>query len=263
MTFRIITYMQFEPKDIDGCLLWLDADSLSGADGSSITEWSDQKNYIPFSQSASAYKPILRTSYFNGHNALQFNGSSHFLSNTTGGWVLKNVSYANLYVVAKYDIPTNNGYSFNISTGINSKIPRIYTSRTNAGTLCSGGTNSDTGTATLVGNVNNSNLLVHQVKMDYANANTKQYINFALDENFTGGMTAGNTNNTDSVTLSVGSLYQAPYTLLYPSTSLYPHRQDFFKGYIAEVILFNRDLTPYEDAKMQAYLNYKYNLGLL
>lgn len=263
MTFRIITYMQFEPKDIDACLLWLDADSLSGADGSSVTDWSDKKNYILFAQPVSASKPTLQTAQFNGHNAVQFNGTSHFMYNQSGSFLLKNVPYANLYVIAQYEIPTNNGYSFAISTGINSKISRIYTSRTNVGYLFGGGTNSDTGTPTVVGNINNSNLLVHQIKMDYANANTKQYVNFALDENYTGGMTAGNTNNTFSASMSIGSLYQAPYTLLYPSTTLYPHRQDFFKGYIAEIILFNRDLTAFEEAKMQAYLNYKYNLGLL
>ncbi len=69
----------FSPTRITGLKLWLDANSLPGADGSSVTAWPDK--------SASAHHvveltnpPLLKTGIVNGKSVVRFNGTDQFLT---------------------------------------------------------------------------------------------------------------------------------------------------------------------------------------
>ena len=77
----------FEPSDIAGLSLWLDAttglfDATSGGnpvntDGGSVARWEDQSgNSRNASQTISANRPILKTAVQNGRNGIRFDGSN-------------------------------------------------------------------------------------------------------------------------------------------------------------------------------------------
>jgi len=63
----------FSPLDIAGCQLWLNADSLAGADNSAVTTWDDSSaSAYSFTQATSGQKPTLQTAELNGHQAVRF-----------------------------------------------------------------------------------------------------------------------------------------------------------------------------------------------
>ena len=76
-------YSGFDPTQIPGCTLWLDAadSSTLTLSGSSVTSWRD-KSGGGISMTASTTRPTLSTAAYNGRNAINFGGSACF-QNTT------------------------------------------------------------------------------------------------------------------------------------------------------------------------------------
>ena len=104
-TFQIRTYRSFEPTEISGLKLWLDAGDLTGADGSSVSAWLDKSgNEAHFSQATALNQPTLQTNELNSKNIVRFDGTNDYLSSTNvlKNDILKNVGGASLIAVVKY-----------------------------------------------------------------------------------------------------------------------------------------------------------------
>lgn len=81
--FKILTYQAFSPTDISGIKAWYDASTLTGADGSSVSQWLDQSgNEAHMFQGTSAARPTLQTNELNGRNVVRFDGVDDFLNMT-------------------------------------------------------------------------------------------------------------------------------------------------------------------------------------
>jgi len=76
----------FQPIDVPGCALWLDAADQSSLtlSGSNVTQWSDKSgNGNTVIQATSANQPTYVTNVVNGNPVLRFNGTSHVLQTTS------------------------------------------------------------------------------------------------------------------------------------------------------------------------------------
>jgi hypothetical protein len=76
----------FQPIDVPGCQLWLDAADQSSMtlSGSSVTQWNDKSgNGNTVIQATSANQPTYVTNVVNGNPVLRFNGTSHVLQTTS------------------------------------------------------------------------------------------------------------------------------------------------------------------------------------
>lgn len=121
-----------------GPTLFLDADSVSGADGDAIGTWSDESgNDAHFTEATN--KPLLKKAAngINGHNVLRFDGSNDVMTCAKELSELISASADTIYIVFRiFAITTNNvsGYNdgaflhayraicFRTSTGINAVI---------------------------------------------------------------------------------------------------------------------------------------------
>lgn len=82
-TFKILTYRSFEPTEISGLKGWYDASTLTGADGSAVSQWLDSSgNEANMFQSTTAAQPSLQTAELNGKNVVRFDGIDDFMNMT-------------------------------------------------------------------------------------------------------------------------------------------------------------------------------------
>lgn len=261
--FRIVTYVKFEPSMLTNLKLWLDASVLTGANDSSVSNWTDQSgNGADFLQSVSSYQPKLKTNLLNNQNVVRFDGVDDFLFNQTSLDMLKNKSGCTIFVVAKYPATFTNNRSISISDGINSYYSRAKMQQGSSQLYLATGkrldSESEDGASSSAFATNT--FVVHQGEFDYANATATQSINGVVDGYDSTFATSGSTSNTDSITLNVGARYQSPSTVFTPNSTLYPRPDNYMDGDIAEICVFDRILTSLEKSYMNSYFNAKWNL---
>jgi len=64
---------------LDSALIWLKADSLTGADGSAVTTWANEGTGQDFTQATAGNKPTLQTAELNGLSVVRFDGTDDVL----------------------------------------------------------------------------------------------------------------------------------------------------------------------------------------
>jgi hypothetical protein len=69
---------------LDSALIWLKANTLTGADGSAVTTWANDGTGEDFTQATSGNKPTLQTAEQNGLSVVRFDGTDDFLSSAAG-----------------------------------------------------------------------------------------------------------------------------------------------------------------------------------
>lgn len=81
---RLIQLESFNPRDIAGLQLWLDASQINGLnDGDPVSTWIDLSgNGNDVTQATASKKPTYQTSEINGKPCLRFDGVDDFLINT-------------------------------------------------------------------------------------------------------------------------------------------------------------------------------------
>lgn len=247
-TFQIRTYRSFEPTEISGIKLWLDAGDLTGIDGSSVNSWLDKSgNNAHFNQTTVAYQPILKTNQLNSRNVVRFDGVNDFLTSTdiTKNNILTNVGGASIIAVIKYPISIFQVDAVFISSGTGATRASLIKRTTNFLAMTNRRLDADTQVVLTSNFTSSVNFFIQLGIFDYANAYGFLYINgYKNIENLSYG-TIGSTSNTDSTIFTIGA-----------STG------NFLNGDIAEVMVFNRVLTTLEITNVNEYLSRKYNLTL-
>lgn len=71
---------------LDSAVVWLRADSLTGADGSAITTWANEGTGADFTQATADLKPTLQTAEQNGVAVVRFDGVNDYLAGPALGF---------------------------------------------------------------------------------------------------------------------------------------------------------------------------------
>ena len=252
----------FDPRQITGLALWLDAADSSTVvtSGSNVTAWNDKsgngKNMI---SNASFQRPIYSRNSLNGNNSILFfrNASNSFsiLENTsfsfvTGSWtyltVLRrnaaNTTFQRFLSMASVINGNDNNNSFSVnlnSTSLNNSFNMERSGGSLAATF-------NTSNVCLLENIVNGSL----TNIDTFNANTN-YL-FANGSLLTSG--AG---------LSVGATLSIAHIRYGCTTSRSGTNDGGFEslqGNIGEVLLFNRTLRRSEIQQIEGYLAWKWGI---
>jgi hypothetical protein len=224
----------------DGLVMHLDADSITGiSDGAAIGNWSDVSGEgNPAVQTASSYKPrySASSSAFN-KPVVRFDGVDDFLDLNEN---MVHVGSFTVFIAAQFDNTQNGGDRYLISAQAGSGDTRLRI-------VWDAAPSPDRFNM----RAGSSEALPSWA----ANADTAPHI-FTLTSVMSGyldGTYLGSTSNTSTLTptaLNLGSYGGEVYT-----------RKGFFRGDVAEVILYNRVLSPEENNRVGYYLAEKYGMA--
>jgi hypothetical protein len=245
MSFIINPYSfssAFNPLSLSPAL-WL---SDTGSDAS---VWPDLSgNGRNATQATSTQQPAIVANGLNGRQVRRFDGTDDFLSLTTGLGILRNVSGAT--VIAVYKWIANPPFSksvFFVSTSTSTEPSRYFMGGGIAqGKLLVGGRRLDSDSfARCDSSADNTNsFFIHSGVMDYANSDLFQYVNGTLDGSNTAFQTNGNSANTDSLLITVGTA----------GTSL----SNCANVDIAEILVFPTALSTTDRQAVESYLRTKW-----
>jgi hypothetical protein len=226
--------------------MWLDATDTSSLtfNGSTVSQWRDiSGNARHFDQATAAQQPNAVTNTLNGKRTLTF--SSGGMESATGKDIARNVGGITMFAVMKKDTTASgvlwlasrggNGSQFRAGFQVTSATWQIGGRRLDADSF-DGNSYSATGR---LGPAVTSNVF------DYANAKAFGYYNGELLVTEDPFHTAGNTSDTDSDFVGIGSLASAV---------------SIFAGYIAECIVYRRALTATERVTVERYLGRKWGI---
>ena len=237
----------FNPIDIQGCALWLDAadSSTITRSGVNMTQWNDKSglanNMIPFSTFSNA---TVMSNYWNGLNVLNFSGVAVYQAPASSA-----VYPIDVYIVlALKDLTTHvDVFSLTPSAAVdnfnNLGFSEYITSRWYNG---SSGFSRTPNTASATNETSTSFLL-----MNWSIANN----NYVIRRNGTQlSQTASYT-----WTMTAGSIFQLGWRIS-PLVFSPGSFAGAFKGYIGEIVAFNSQLTTSQRQVVEGYLASKWGL---
>jgi hypothetical protein len=252
--YRIRPHLRrFNPLDIDGLELWMDAADATTITGSNpVTQWNDKSgNSLNFTASSG---PVLATASQNGLNTLTFTAAnSQFMSNSSTVNFIEFYSLS-IFIVFKYSNTTSAGYIFAKSL-FGTANGRILFGR-NAGTPAT----FNTGITT----ANNA----YTTYSDSYTANTWRIYGFVVNRSAgtvnayqngvsisSGTFTVDTTTNlTTAYPMAIGAHNNSSGTLSPPQAGLY------FDGSIGEILVYSTALTQQQRQKVEGYLSSKWGL---
>jgi hypothetical protein len=221
--------------------VWFKADTLSSLnDGDSVTTWSDSSgNNNDAAQSNASYRPVYRSAAFNNQPAVEFDGVSlHCLTGTASQAFS---APATIIFVAK-DMGSTDLVAGVFSSG--SGGIGIFSNAGLEYVLDGNGAGRDTSSNTQMP-INTSRIITGYYSQN-STSGSKIYLSGLYEENYTGSgfSTPGSTS------FEIGG-----------RTPSDPNR--IFKGQIAEVAVYSRELTPVAQTHIELYLMDKYDIDLV
>jgi hypothetical protein len=242
----------FSPLDLSPAL-WLDAADTATIteSGGSVSQWNDKSgNARNFTQASGTAQPTTGTRTQNGLNVIDFDGTTDFLE---GGDVLDILSGGvTLFVVTKLDTAPTTGLTSIVGKSKAATGSGRYTIFWN---LPEGGhaalfqDTADRLAANDPGSSNRTNVFVLASRIVRNSAITlwRNGSVVATNSNLSG------TTSYNSTDVWMIGAYQA-------ANGVSPASGSFMDGFIAEVVVFMRDLTNSEMADMNTYLQSKWNV---
>jgi len=236
---------RFNPRSLPNLQLWLPADRINQANNTAVATWADQSgNGYDATQGTSAARPTYIASGLNGLPVVRFDGTDDQMTlGASALGMLRNVAGATVFVVAKYVGTASNRRSFAIlRNGDDANRLALFKLTTNVYQI--GGRRLDTDSFQGANSTTSAtdNFILHTNLTNYQSTLLQQYVNGSLDGQSTSFQTSGNTSDTDSSAILVGSTT--------------------FNGDIAEIIVYNRVLNTSELAQVHRYLARKWGIAL-
>ena len=231
---KVIT--KFEPTDIAGCKLWLEADAGITLNGSAVSGWADQSgNGNNANQSTVLYQPLFVAdggSAINNQPIIRFDGTDDWLQGTTIPNI--NTSSMTIFIVVKYN-NTNVWAQFfsinNLSNGF-----WIYNQTEHTLDVKNNNNDEYTSSNTFPASVFNMVSFVKNINISakaYINGQYKTWANYQdITQSFT---------NNNYIIGDYSHPYQVP-----------------FNGDIAEIIVYNQALPDSSRQAVENYLMTKY-----
>lgn len=200
-----------DPTYLPNLVDWGEGSDL-GNDGASVASWLNKTGSgLDPAQATGASQPTVKASAINGQKAVQFNGSSQYLtfSGAALDW-LKNVGGATIAVVVQMtSLPSvTAGGFFAVSNGTNSNgranlgLTSGNAGRTSARALDADAGRIISGTTALVVGVP----VILVTSIDYTAGTVTFFRNGVSEGTSSGSVTAGNTSNTSAISMSLGAV---------------------------------------------------------
>ncbi len=164
--------------------------------------------------------------------------------------MLRNVSGATVFQVIKYTVSGGDQLGFFASTGTFSSTSRFAANKNTTNNFRHNARALDGDTNILndsTSTVNGISYYIHAITSNFLTREHRQFANNVLSGSKSGITTAGNTSNTDSLSITLGRIGTGTAFLL---------------GDIAEVIVFNRALSTSELTDMHNYLSVKWGITI-
>lgn len=237
-TLRNIRLGGFSPLDIDDNMFWFDASDLSTLSlvGTGISQWSDKgPNSYHITQSTGAARPQSGTRTHNSLNVADFNGSSHYLIGPTGMVNDIHSGDFSLYFIWGCDDSASQQRIINSSDGTSSSY--FYWLNTSPGSGVEASVHNYPSRFTV-------SSLTTGVKL--------------------GGLKRDNTTaqgRYDLTTQTGGAQDRAADAIGFGSRAVFP--VDYFNGFLAEIVCYNRAISSQEEDTIIQYLSNRWDLGLV
>lgn len=251
-TMLMMTNAHFRPTNISGLRLWLSADDLEGADGDMIAAWNDKtSNGNNFTQTTDEKKPLLKKDNYgiNGHNSIRFDGTddimvaSNFSSATQGSIFIVgklNGALQNTQtILGTCDEETAASYYWNYRPFFTDFSAQVCYVRTSSGPNIQGGFMQTFNMPSIWHIASNGSAYVmrHNGRVE----------TLTVAGGTNNGDWFGDIPNRDNFTLG-GAKWNAEAA--------------FFKGDVAEVIIYDTSLSAADVARVERYLANKYAIPL-
>jgi len=236
----------FEPSDIAGLQLWLDAttglfDATSGGsavttDGGSVARWEDQSGSgYHVTQATLANRPVLKTGIRNSKNVVRFDGINDVL--VSANIAANNLSAMTCFVVAYVAGFGGGGFGRYFDRSV--RIWLLAAANANNRFLAVGLDHE-----TAVSSITTGNWYINSARWDGGTniaTNVSQRVNKA---NSTRGLTGtGTLNSVANTTYQIGNR---------------PAGDRGFNGDFAELIIYNQALTTEQIGSVESYLSAKW-----
>lgn len=249
---KVITY-PYDAKNLNGLVAWHEADHLQGyTDGADVTSWTDSSgnNHI-FDENNGNDWPTYQVNVKNGLPVLRLVGTSYQTLQADSAdnvfhdaW--RNAGYGALFCVFKPSSATLKGDVMFIQNGGSVGRLGFAVSETGyTGKFTLFGRRLDADTVQFVPSsqtITAGNWYIVSVLVEWANAIAHIRVNGAPGGESHSFKTAGNTSDTRSVMVDIGSSGGA----------------SFFTGDIGECIWYNGQVTEADASKIETYLNNKW-----
>jgi alpha-tubulin suppressor-like RCC1 family protein len=227
----------------DGLVTWLDADAGVTADGSgNVSQWSDQSpNGNSASQNTPGIQPTWTNNSINGHSVIHFDGSSTYL-----GMPRSVQDDFTMVVVLRSNMGTgSDGQWYGAGGIVDGETPGAVNdfgmSLDPSGEVLTGVGNPDTTATSMTGGYNNGRGHIATFFRTESTGAFSQYVDSVFQNS-----QSGNTGTLDSPPqLTIG----ATQTLA-----------NYFGGDVAEILLYNRNLSTTEQQQIEGFLADKYDL---
>ena len=250
------------PLTIAGCNLWLDADDASSftLSGSDIEEWrnksTDYAGVFDYKQTSGAVRPDYVTSALNSKSIVRFNGIWDYMSSSgdvskrspagtdqtmTAFFVAReHASSTGQEAILQWGLKSDNGFS-----GVGDS------------TWFHNGDGLWSGKYMFFSNEDMSKII-------YTDANGKMETTAQIF-----AITQTTSNITFHVTGTLNATAATPHDKVYPANNanIYSllgrdYASDWFHGDIAEIIVYNRDLSASERGTIESYLSTKWGVAI-
>jgi hypothetical protein len=222
--------------------------------GSDAAQWEDiSGNGRHALQETPARRPAIITAELNGRQVRRFDGLNDFMGLATGLNLLRNVSGASSFCVWKYNVVPNSG-AFIIPLTITTESS-ISAGRLSVGTNLIttkhfiGGRRLDSDSFQRVDSIVNvgDSPFIQTGIVNFASRTLAQFINGSAQGSSSTFQSAGNTSDTDSLAINIGS---------HTGTS------NFGNMDIAEILVFSAALSTADRQRVELYLSNKWAIAL-
>jgi hypothetical protein len=252
------------PTDISNLLGWVKADTLSLSDGEAVETWTRSGGSIVSNptQATLGNRPAFRANRLAGRAVIEFDGTdAHFTWGSSGDWNdLHSGGGCTIFVVAAIRDTTGNPNAVMgvIDTVANSSVRRgfglYYDDRSSAGRFdaqslyVGSGAGGTAPVANFVNGTWRTNSWYAQAA-SYRNQTSDDFFQYANKRSLaSGGQSASPSSSNSTYALNIGRMGNATA---------------YFRGWIAEIIVYNKELDASERAEVFDYLRQEYGPGLL
>lgn len=242
-----------QPNTVSGLVAWYKADALGLSNNASVSTWTDSSSSGFTLNQVSTTKPTYKTNVINGNAVVRFTRASSTaigITSTTLAGYFSGASPASTVITVQNAASLNSNQRIWSATKSTDAAPfHDFANSSAAGNPWAGDRRSDANA-------------FKQVRGASATAGTSYITSFVFDGSnaiiYTGG--TGSTSTDLSGTLT--SLNQFDLGFIRNGSTGMSTGGNYFDGDIAEVVVFNDDLTSANRSKVENYLRDKYNISV-